>query len=205
MIVHYYEASALANPGNQPGRLATLNDRHKTAWRLFTGGADHPEEERPFLFRAEALAPSHELFMLHSIQPFEGAKEHRLDLSEGTMFNIEWVTVPTVSVFRRGERGRRRQAKKEEWGSVGMRQLNHAGLTLTIPESMDYRLHDKRPQFTPDKPPAQLVKYRAQVKVADSAAAARAWINGLGRQKAYGMGMICLADLTTTESEKSEP
>lgn len=194
MIVHYYEASALAHPGNTPGCDVTLEDRHQTAWRLFTGGENHPEDERPFLFRAEALSSHHELFMLRSCQPFAGAKQHQLDLSEGATLNLEWITSPTISSFQRGKRGKRRQAFPEEWSAVGLRMLGHAGLTLLDDEALAYRLHEKRHHFSPNKPPNRLVRYRAEVQVSDPRSAALAWITGIGRLRAYGLGMLCLAD-----------
>lgn len=201
MIVHYYEASALANPGSAPGQLTTLDNRHKAAWRLFSGGEDIPGNERPFLFRAESLAPSHELFMLRSSYSFQGATPHQLDLSAGTTLDIEWVTTPSISVAQQGKRGRRRQAFPEEWRDVGLRLLTQAGFSPDDPAAISCQLHERRPHFSPDKPPVRLVRYRAQVAVTDPQQAAQAWLAGIGRQRAYGMGMLCLTQTTSTNHE----
>lgn len=74
MQVYYYEASALCHPGNPPGQSVTLDDHHRTAWQLFSGDAHYPQQERPFVFRAQAFTQTQHLFIIRSAVPFPHAE-----------------------------------------------------------------------------------------------------------------------------------
>lgn len=193
MIVHYYEGSALAHPGNPPGKEVTLDDRHKTAWRLFAGTADYPGGQRNFLFRAEPLGPNRHLFMLRSAEPFPGGAPREIELKEGTRLNLEWVMSPTItaSCGVHGQRGKHMPAPRERWPEVVTSRLAAGGLALADPQDLDVlewtsvrHVRRKKGRFT-------VAQFRAAVTVSDPIKAASAWLDGIGRKKGYGMGMLC--------------
>ena len=193
MIVHYYEGSALAHPGNPPGKEVTLDDRHKTAWRLFTGASDYPGGQRNFLFRAEPLGPNRHLFMLRSAEPFPGGAPREIDLRKGARLNLEWVMSPTITagVPVHGQRGKHMPAPRERWPEVVASRLAASGLTLADPQGLEVlewtsvrHVRRKKGRFT-------VAQFRAAVTVSDPIKAASAWLDGVGRKKGYGMGMLC--------------
>lgn len=199
MIVHYYEGSALANPGNPPGQEVTLDDRHKAAWRLFSGNSHYSGGQRNFVFRAEPLGSNRDLFMLRSAEPFQGGSPCEITLEAGGRLVLEWLMSPTIATGRvktstHEQRGKHIPAPREDWPAVASLRLAGAGLGLADPEGVEVLgatgvRHSRRcnARFT-------VARFRAAVIVDDPIKAATAWLNGIGRKKGYGMGMLCLVE-----------
>lgn len=193
MMVHYYEGSALTHSGNAPGREVTLEDRHKTAWRLFSGADHYPGQHRDFIFRADRLSDSQELYRLRSPMPFGQATPHEIDLSEGRKMVIEWVMTPLISVKDPGRpgRGKRRQAPRERWLEVAKGTIERRGMAMESADiKIDHVAHLR--QFNAQKARCNLLRCQASVMVTDPLKAASAWLSGTAKMRAYGMGMITL-------------
>lgn len=127
MIVHYHEAMARVPQATPTRGHLSLDDHHRTAWRLFSQGACELQggDPRPFLFRVQPH-PSlpMDIYLIRSPMAFAGAKEHRMDLSEGAELSLSWLHMPSRSRLlaspQEGRaagkpRGQRYQPGIEEW------------------------------------------------------------------------------------------
>lgn len=196
MIVHYHEAAALCHPGHPPGQAPTLDDYHRTAWRLFTGDAHHPGKARPFLFRFEALGEDRHLLMLRSAAPFPGAAPRQQAFEAGSTMTLEWAWVPSVAtrLSPEGERlarSRHVPAPRERWETLLSERLARQGMQAS-PDTIRC-LPIGRWQQRHDLPVwHEAVQVRARVTVQDAQQAVQAWLGGLSRLRAYGMGLLTL-------------
>lgn len=195
MQVHYYEASALCHPGNPPGQPVTLDDYHRTAWRLFTGDAHYPQRERPFIFRTQALTQTQHLFIIRSALDFPHAEKRTLSLTKGTTLALEWHWVPTVAtrLSPSGERLPRSQhipAPRERWAGLITQRMQHQGWAIA-PESLGFYPQGHWPQQRQQGVQHPVVRVCAQAAVIDAPLAAAAWLQGVSRLRAYGLGMLC--------------
>lgn len=195
MIVHYHEAAVVCHPGNPAGKLPTLEDHHKTAWQLFSGGDDYPGQARPFIFRADPLGNYQCLFLIRSAEPFENARPCQLVLEEGAELALEWVMVPTLStrLGPQGERlprSRRIVAPQERWREVAQARIERHGFrvqedTLKALPLGQVKHHRHRAGQ------AELMMGSAKLLVTNPLSAASAWLDGVAKMRAYGMGMLC--------------
>lgn len=202
MIVHYYEASALTHSGNAPGQEVTLEDRHKTAWRLFSGKEHYPGQQRDFIFRTDRLSDSQELYRLRSSMAFEHANAHDLDMSEGQRLAVEWVMTPLISVKdpTSPARGKRRQAPRERWTEVAKGAVERRGFKVVNDDlEMEHVGHLRH--FNGQKARCNLVRCRASLEVVDPIKAASAWLSGMAKMRAYGMGMMTLTKGTPHDGQ----
>ena len=194
MIVHYYEAAALCHPGHPPGQIPTLDDYHRTAWRLFAGEAHHPQQERPFLFRFDALEGDRHLFTLRADRPFPGARQQQLTLDVGDRLRLAWHWVPSVAtrlspLGERLSRSRHVPAPRERWEGLLSERLARQGL-WAAPEQIAclpvgrWQQRDGLPAWH------EVVHVNAEVYVESPEKAALAWLGGLSRLRAYGMGLL---------------
>lgn len=195
MQVHYYEATALCHPGNLPGQPVTLEDYHRTAWRLFAGEAHHAAAERPFVFRTEWLSAERHVFIIRSAQPFAHAQTRTMDIRQGSTMTLEWHWVPSVSTRlsangARLPRSRHVPAPRERWETLAAERLHRQGFSV-MPDTLTFcplgqwqhRYHRPYRQH--------VVLVSAEVEVIDERLAANAWLQGVSRLRAYGMGMLC--------------
>lgn len=194
MHVYYYEASALCHPGNPPSQSVTLDDHHRTAWQLFSGDAHYPQQERPFVFRAQSLTQTQHLFMIRSAVPFPHAEKRVLSLTLGTTLAVEWHWMPTVAtrLSPSGERLPRSQhtlAPRERWEHLVAERMQRQGWALA-PESLCFYPQGRWP-LKHSSTQHTVVSVRAQATVVDATLAAAAWLQGVSRLRAYGMGMLC--------------
>ncbi|WP_171703270.1 type I-E CRISPR-associated protein Cas6/Cse3/CasE [Vreelandella azerica] len=195
MQVHYYEATALCHPGNVPDQVVTLEDYHRKAWQLFTDHAHYRQRERPFIFRADWLTQSRHLFTIRSIHEFPHAQHHCVDVSHGTELSLSWQWVPTMStrLSPTGQRLKRSQhipAPRERWPNLLVERMEHQGFAIdpaTLSISPLGKWHHRRQKAQQQ----EVVWVDAQVKVIDETLAANAWLKGVSRLRAYGMGMLC--------------
>ncbi|MDR5899477.1 hypothetical protein QC823_10800 [Halomonas vilamensis] len=195
MQVHYYEASALCDPGHAPGQPVTLEDYHRTAWQLFTGDTHYPKRERPFIFRVEWLTQERHFFTVRAAGEFPHAEKHHVSLHQGATLTLDWHWVPTVAtrLSSTGERLTRSQhipAPRERWANLITERMQRQGLnvdtqTLSFCPLGEWQHRRNQPQLQ------RVIWVSAQVSVIDEAAAAQAWLNGVSRLRAYGMGMLC--------------
>lgn len=194
MIVHYYEAAALCHPGHRPGHSPTLDDYHRTAWRLFAGESHHPRRERPFLFRFESLAADRHLLMLRAAAPFPGATARQQAFQPGEALTLEWLWVPSVATRlspagERLPRSRHVPAPRERWESLLRERLQRQGLRASADQIRCLPL-GRWQQRSDLSAWHDVVQVSAQVTVQDTERAAHAWLGGISRLRAYGMGML---------------
>lgn len=197
MIVEYYEASALCRiePGATRGRRRCLNDYHRTAWRLYSGGENLRDlPERRFVFRVDELAGGRGLFTLRCDHAFPGAKARRMDIEAGQRLDLEWLYLPTVRVSRTGEGGerlskKRRTPPKDEWPDYAAALLARNGLRVD-PQALEMRTVMRLPRKRDDHFSLSVVRTRARALVSDPVLASQAWLDGLGPMRSYGFGML---------------
>ncbi|RUR29716.1 type I-E CRISPR-associated protein Cas6/Cse3/CasE [Vreelandella andesensis] len=195
MQVHYYEATALCHPGHAPDQTVTLENYHRTAWQLFSGGAHTPARQRPFIFRFDWLTQERHLFSVRSAHEFPHATKRGLALCQGDTLRLEWCWVPTIAtrLSPSGEKLSRSQhipAPRERWENVVTQRMLHQGFNIKA-DTLSFSPLGSW-QHKPHHPSHQsVVLVNAEVTVIDEAHAANAWLQGVSRLRAYGMGMLC--------------
>lgn len=194
MTVHTFEAAVLCHPGHAPGQAPTLDDYHRTAWRLFTGDTHYPQGERPFLFRFDVLDGDRHLLRLRSDRSFPGAHQRQQTFTAGTTRHLEWLWVPSVATRlspsgERLPRSRHIPAPRERWESLLSERLMRHGLTAQ-PDRIHCLPLGRWQQRTGLAAWHEVVHVSAQLTVTDPQRAALAWLGGLSRLRTYGMGLL---------------
>lgn len=179
MDIEYHEASALVRMPD----TATLDDHHKMAWRLFMKDcAPRQYDERPFVFRVIPVG-GRALFTVRSEHDFAQARPASLSVHTGQRMAVDLPMIPT-----------RRHKKREfippddEWPRLWSEKLARAGLTPTADPrvNVSHRVGAKLHSV----PSLLVANGQTEVVVADAPALCRAWLSGVGRNRAYGLGML---------------
>lgn len=195
VTVHYYEASVLCCPSASRPTTPTLDDYHQTAWRLFTGSTHYAPEERPFLFCFEPLAPAQHLLVIRSAIEFPHSQLKQKTMCQGDVIHLEWYWIPSVAtrLSPTGERLTRSKhipATRERWEALLSERLLKHGFMVAAEEIRCTPL-GQWPMSEQQDLWYQRVLVSAEVRVGDAGKAAQAWLSGMSRLKAYGMGMLC--------------
>lgn len=195
VTVHYYEASALCCPSASRPTSPTLDDYHQAAWRLFAGNTHYAPEMRPFLFCFEPLTPGQHLLMLRSAIEFPHSQAKQKVMRQGDVIRLEWYWVPSVAtrLSPTGERLTRSKhipAPRERWETLLSERLLQHGFVVT-PEAIRCTPLGQWPMSEQQAYWYQRVLVSAEARVGDAGKAAQAWLSGVSRLKAYGMGMLC--------------
>jgi hypothetical protein len=195
MQVHYYEVSALCHPGHTPEHPITLDDYHRTAWQLFSGDAHYPRRERPFIFRVQWLTQEQHLFSIRSAREFPHAEKRLLTFEEGTTWRLAWHWVPTVAtrLSPSGEKLPRSQhilAPRERWADLMVERMQRQGWQV-MTDSLRFDPLGRWPHQRQQPTQHPVVLVNAEATVINASMAASAWLQGVSRLKAYGMGMLC--------------
>lgn len=184
MEVIYYEACILTRVG--VGHGVTMDDFHKSAWALFSTANDQNLGQRPFLFRFDSYAGNRSLLTIRSDRKFPGAAQRQLSVSEGCSveFDLNWIPVR-----RRGNKPY--TPPESEWPDLVLRLCERAGIETTelpVIEVVCTMPFDARMQQRSQNLP--IANCRVRGRVSDVDAFAQSYLDGLGRKKGYGMGMI---------------
>lgn len=184
MDILYHEASILTRVPAR-GKTVTLDDLHRFAWQLFTRGApDTDYARRPFVFRADPVG-DRVLLTLRSDRPFTGATPLALRVATGDTLTLDLCMIPT----RRRER-REYTPPSSDWPNLWAEKLALAGLTPEADPAIDFMAYwsDARRRGRD----LMVMDSRVPVTIDDESALATAWLDGVGRRRAYGMGLLRL-------------
>lgn len=195
VIIHYYEASVLCCPSASRPTSPTLDDYHQAAWRLFAGNTHYAPEMRPFLFCFEPLTAEQHLLVLRSAVEFPHAQPKQKVMRRGEVIPLEWYWVPSVAtrLSPTGERLTRSKhipAPRERWETLLSERLLKHGFVVD-PKDICCTPLGQWPMSEQQDLWYPRVLVRAALRVNDAQQAAHAWLSGVSRLKAYGMGMLC--------------
>ena len=194
----------MCHPGHAAGLAPTLDDYHRTAWHLFAGEEHYPRastqsgSERPFLFRFDQLEGDRHLLRLRSDRPFPGAKQRQQTFNPGAPLRLAWHWIPSVATRlsptgERLPRSRHVPAPRERWKVLLSERLQRHGLTVA-PEQINCQPLGRWRQRHDLPAWHEVVHISARVTVTDPQRAALAWLSGLSRLRAYGMGLLLLEE-----------
>ena len=193
--VHYYEAAVLCCPSAPPTRTPTLDDYHQAAWRVFAGTTHYSVGQRPFVFSFESLTPEQHLLIVRSSMEFPHAQKKHITLRQGDNIRLEWSWVPSIAtrLSPTGERLTRSKhipAPREQWEALLCQRLGNHGFAVA-PNTLRCTPLGQWPMNAQRSRWYQRVHVQADLHIEDTQKAAQAWLSGVSRLKAYGMGMLC--------------
>ena len=192
MQIDYYEACVLSRINKNPKSIC-LDDFHKLAWSLFSAGKHYEKgNERPFVFRVETALKDRLLITLRSDRAFEGAVAKRVEVAQGDEVALDFSFIPV----RRPDHGPQRTPPSGQWPNYGQGVLDRAGLSVTsVGWSGDVNVELAGYfKIKPDRPAVMpLVDMHCWATVNDVEAFSRSMIDGIGRKRGYGAGMIRIA------------
>lgn len=204
MIVHYFEAMAMVPRATPTRGHLSLEEHHRTAWRLFSQGATDLQDgdPRPFLFRVHPH-PSlpMDLYLIRSPMAFAGARAssslRSVDLSEGKALALSWLHLPSRSRLlaspQEGRaagkpRGQRYQPAFEEWPQNCRDKIHRHGWEvcgeIEVHRHGLFRLPGRQGRLI------GVAHCQARLRVTDPMLAAEAWLKGVSRKRGYGLGLL---------------
>jgi hypothetical protein len=200
VIVHTFEAMAMVPQATPTRGHLSLDDHHQTAWRLFSQGAADLQDgdSRPFLFRVQPH-PSlpMDVYLLRAPMAFAGAREYRVDLSEGEELTLSWLHLPSRSRLLASPqdgraagkpRGQRFQPGIEEWPQNCRDKIRRHGWEvrgeIEVHRHGVFRLPGKGGRLI------GVAHCQARLRVTDPRLAAEAWLKGVSRKRGYGLGLL---------------
>ena len=191
MDIHYYERSVMTRVPIANKSQRVLDDLHRHAWHLFNGTKN--ERGRPFVFRFDPINDDRFLVTLRSDKPFKDSVERVLSVHEGDSVTVDLASLPLArrTNHQNGkEVQRERVLADDEWPDYMQRLIAKAGLSETetpkLTRLAKYRL---KPEMWSRKPVANAT---VTATIQDINAFASAWLDGVGRSRGYGMGMLRL-------------
>lgn len=185
MKIEYYEAAAIV-PFDGQNREGALESIHKRAWEMFTHGGPHKYNERPFLFRFEPLGAASLFITMRSYQPFAGATQRMLDVEAGQSLTLNLSMIPTRRVG-----SREYVPRATDWPALWADKAKLAGIEVA-PDTIQFDSLG-RWSWNKGRRTLSVMSGRVTGSVKDLEAFKAAWRTGVGRRKAYGMGMLELA------------
>ncbi|MBO9471051.1 type I-E CRISPR-associated protein Cas6/Cse3/CasE [Endozoicomonas sp. G2_2] len=197
MNIEYNEATVLARIEPQGDRL-TLDDLHKYVWSLFSTTADDKKiEKRPFIFRSEPFDERRWLLTIRSDRSFKGSRERRIAVEQGDYATIDLASLP---LHRFGPDSRKEGTlPSEEWTAYSQRLFERSGLALA--EMPDWAHLITLRQFNHKRFTVPLITARCTARIDDVSAFARAYLDGIGRRRGYGCGLLQLATVSALRDE----
>lgn len=196
MIVDYQEAAVLTRVP-VAGRMLTLDDLHKHAWTLFCDGPrDRKLTTRPFIFRFEPFDDRRMLLTLRSDRPFAGSQARRVAFEAGDRIECDYAFVPT----RRNE-NTPRTPPGDEWVPLGVAILERGGLNIT--DTPDERLLGYWKKYAQQRGPIPVLTMRCRAAIARPETFASTFLDGIGRRRGFGLGMIRLAPDSAIQPQKA--
>lgn len=190
MDIRYYERSVLTRVP-QIHQQRVLDDLHRHAWQLFSGTQHEPG--RPFVFRFDPVHGSRFLVTLRSDKPFPGCEERALGVRDGAVVMVDLAAIPISrrTIHKNGKPcNRERVLDRAEWPDYMQRLIARAGLSETEPPRLTrlarYRI---KPAM---RVPNPIVNASVKATIVDAETFAAAWLDGVGRSKSYGLGMLRL-------------
>ncbi|KXS55438.1 MAG: hypothetical protein AWU57_217 [Marinobacter sp. T13-3] len=184
-----YEETAFTLPWSH-----NRQDIHDQVYQVVLDGKNVPQHQktRLFLYDAMPLDADAELGLVTARAPAFGphieSASNKLTVRPGDTLTLNLTVSATRKV--RVDNGKREQIVIDddvpEW--IGHLLARHAGVTV------DDAVLVSRQNYTVRKPKmafrVPVVKVRAVATVQDAPAFAKAFLNGVGRQKGYGTGLI---------------
>lgn len=194
MNIRYHEAAVLTRVPTRR-RQITLDYLHKHAWSLFCGGSrDHNVDKRPFIFRFDAFDDRRFLIMLRCDRPFVGSQARHMNFEIGDPIEIDWQFIPGVRLERKEWTPR-----STEWLRLGQRVLLRAGLAADCTLRAQLVRYARR---VASQNPVPVVNVRYRGAIHSESAFATAFLDGIGRKRGYGMGLIRIAPDSPVKDEK---
>lgn len=184
MNITYHEATMLIHLPSSTGGAATLGDIHKYAWAVFTrDGTYQASPRRPFVFRFEPTVAGHTLLTLRADRPFHGATPQTLSVTTGQFLTLDLAMIPT-----RRRQNREYTPKSQDWPGLWANKLERAGFRAAT-DNITIDLLERR-HWNSGQRTLAVVNGCAHGEITDTSAFARAWLQGVGRRKAYGFGLL---------------
>lgn len=185
MKIEYFEAAAVVpfDGQNSKGALETI---HKRAWNMFTHDAPYDQGDRPFLFRFEPLGAESLFITMRSHQPFAGATQRALDIEANQNVTINLAMIPTRRIG-----SREYIPRSTDWPALWAEKAARAGIEVA-PDTIVFDSLGRWSWNTGGRT-LRVMSGCVSGTVKDPEAFQTAWHAGVGRRKAYGMGMLELA------------
>lgn len=187
MRVEYHEASAITAAPQVDGRT-TLDEIHKLAWRLYLGGqAAKPMASRPFIFRFDpvpsAASTERLLLTIRADHSFAGSVSHALSIREGDRLRFDYSY---MAMARRGSI--EIDLERPRWEEKALAGLGRAGLACEA-DDIDCATLGRWQHWHKGRGWTVLTA-TAEATVTDGHAFAGAYLDGTGRKRGYGFGLL---------------
>lgn len=194
MTIEYYEACALLRL-NTGRREPTLDDFHKKAWDLYANGKRVANgEPRPFVFRVEPAPADRFIFTIRSDRPFHGATQFSLSIERDAQVLLDYSFFPLVRSHVEGSDDEYREVALSAPDLIEKKatdNLARSGVTFNGTAETDLLGYWFR-GATRNLRRFSVPMYHASISatIASEVDFASAFLDGVGRRRGYGAGLI---------------